>query len=108
VTENSLVILTHEKRPLLVLEPQTISGKPSQIDLAKQETVKVRLECPRCCWIFEVPKPDNKHPNCTYNKQETTQANGSIIEESRVCRNPKCKKQFTIYWHKKSTANKNA
>ncbi len=94
MAKNSLVLVESQK-PVLLVNP-----KSSPLGLAKQEIVKVKLECPRCCWIFEAEKPDNQHPNCTFNKLETIKAKGSVIEEPRVCRNPKCKKQFAIYWYK--------
>jgi uncharacterized C2H2 Zn-finger protein len=85
-------MLTHQRQPIL-LNADTIA-----LETTKQENAKVVLECPRCCWIFEPKKPDRQHPNCSFNKPQTNKANDAIIEEPRVCRNPKCKKQFTIYW----------
>ncbi len=107
MADNGLVMLATQK-PVLFIKLQTSKREPNQLGLTKQEILKVTLECPRCCWIFEAKKPDNQHPNFTYNKQDAYNAKGSIIEEPRVCRNPKCKKQFTIYWHKTATKRQNA
>jgi hypothetical protein len=102
MTENKIVLLTSENTSLRVIKPQpTYSSFPKK-ELTEKEAIKAKLECPRCYWIFEVPPPDNKHPNSTYNKQEASNTLSSIIEEKRVCRNPKCKKPFTIYWHKRA------
>jgi hypothetical protein len=88
------------KQSLLLIESEVhLNLEPKPL---KQETVKIRLECPRCCWIFETSPPDRKHPNFTYNKQEANNTVSSIIEEPRICRNPKCKKHFTLYWYNKA------
>jgi rubredoxin len=59
---------------------------------------KIRLECPNCHWIFEVKIPDKRHPVASLEKPQKGKTVGDIIEENLVCRNPKCKKPFTIYW----------
>lgn len=97
------IVLTSQRQSVL-LHAETIMLEPSKLEIAK-----VVLECPRCCWIFEVGRPDKLHPDCSFNKPETSKTESSIIEEPRVCRNPKCKKQFTIYWYGKTAKpNSNA
>jgi hypothetical protein len=100
-------LLTHQRQPLL-LSAEAIVLEPNKPEnQSEQERVgKVVLECPRCCWIFEVKRPDSRHPDCSFNKPETSKIRG-LVEEPRVCRNPKCKKQFTIYWHKTAASRSN-
>ncbi len=96
MTPKSLTLATHNSSLLLlnaettVLTPHKSSGRDK----------KVVLECPRCCWIFEATKPDKQHPHCAFTKPETSKVKGKIIEEPHICRNPRCKKQFNLYWHK--------
>jgi len=92
--------ITHQRQPIL-LDADTIALEPY-----KPENNRVVLECPRCCWIFEPKKPNRQHTNCSFNKPQTNKTNDTVIEEPRVCRNPKCKKQFTIYWYKPLKAPK--
>jgi uncharacterized C2H2 Zn-finger protein len=87
----------------MLLNAKTIMLEPS-----KPEITKVVLECPRCCWIFEAERPDTQHSNCSFNKPEDSKIKSGIIEEPRVCRNPKCKKQFTLYWYRTAKPNSNA
>ena len=94
---NKSVTETALNTPLLLLKEEIIALEQSQ---PEKYGKKVVLECPRCCWIFEVQRPDKLHSDCTFNKPETTKLGGEVITQPRVCRNPKCKKQFTIYWHK--------
>ena len=59
---------------------------------------KVTLECPNCHWVFEAGIPDKRHSVASLEESQKSKVIGDIVEESRVCRNPKCKKSFTIYW----------
>ena len=59
---------------------------------------KVTLECPNCHWVFEAKMPDKRHSVASLEKPQKSKVIGDIVEESRVCRNPKCKRSFTIYW----------
>jgi hypothetical protein len=73
--------------------------------LAKNEEVKMVnpkavLECPSCHWIFEVQAPDSLHPSAALEKPLNVGIVGDVLfSEGHVCRNPRCKKQFTIYWY---------
>ena len=59
---------------------------------------QVTLECPSCHWVFEAKVPDKRHSVASLEEPQKNKIIGDIIEENRVCRNPKCKKSFTIYW----------
>ena len=100
MTVNETVINTHEQA-LPLLSASAIELKPNK---PKKAAKKIRLECPRCFWIFEVQAPDERHTICTFAKPEKR----DLTEEPRVCRNPKCKKQFALYWHKPATQTKKA
>lgn len=55
------------------------------------------MECPMCYWIFKVQKPDSQPT--AYSFVAPKSAFGKIvISLGHVCRNPKCKHSFTIYW----------
>jgi hypothetical protein len=97
------VTLTSPNPSLLLLNAQALVLTPNK-QVGRDR--KVVLECPRCCWIFEAKKPDSRHPNCTFSKPEAGKVHDDVIEEPRVCRNPKCKKQFTLYWYKPATQAK--
>jgi hypothetical protein len=60
---------------------------------------KLTLECPYCHWIFEANPPDKVHSAFSFEKPLKGSFHGEIIEQNHVCRNPKCKKSFTIYWY---------
>ena len=62
------------------------------------ETVKVPFECPRCHWIMRSAKPDNKHPIPSVAKPCESNVEGNVLTQSFVCRNPRCKASFTVYW----------
>jgi len=59
---------------------------------------KVTLECPNCHWLFEAKMTDKRHSVASLVEPQKGKVMGDIIEENRVCRNPKCKRAFTIYW----------
>ena len=59
---------------------------------------KVVLECPRCHWIFEAERPDGLHPTSSFEKPQKSSVKSDVIDKNHVCRNPKCKNAFTIYW----------
>ena len=58
---------------------------------------KVMLECPQCHWIFEVKSPDILLSTASVSKPQTSYTDGKVIEVAHICRNPKCKKKFSIY-----------
>ena len=60
---------------------------------------KLTLECPYCNWIFEAAPPDNMHSAYSFEKPLRSSFYGDVIEQDLVCRNPKCKKAFTVYWY---------
>ena len=57
------------------------------------------LECPYCHWFFNATPPDRVHSAYSFEKPLVGSFNGKVIEQNLVCRNPKCKKQITIYWY---------
>ena len=59
---------------------------------------KVKLECPECYWMFNVKRPNSSHPVASLKKPKENSFDGTIIEELHDCRNPKCRKTFSIYW----------
>jgi hypothetical protein len=59
---------------------------------------KVKLECPRCYWMFDAERPNGLHPLASLSKPMENSFDGSVIEELHDCRNPKCRKTFSIYW----------
>jgi rubredoxin len=59
---------------------------------------KVTLECPDCNWVFEAKRPDSRHSLASLEKPQKGNISGDIKEENYVCRNPRCKKAFTVYW----------
>ena len=60
---------------------------------------KLALECPYCYWIFEALPPDKFHVAYSFEKPLKGSFNGEVVEQELVCRNPKCRKQFKIYWY---------
>lgn len=90
---------TTQAHPILTLNPEPDRPKPAQ---TRKPGKQIVLECPRCCWIIRLEKLDNRHPRCALSKPERTTTKGDVIEEPRVCRNPRCKKQFTLYWYKQT------
>jgi hypothetical protein len=60
---------------------------------------KLVLECPYCHWIFEANPPDKVRSAFSFEKPLKGSFYGEVIEQSHVCRNPKCRKSFTIYWY---------
>ena len=58
---------------------------------------KIKLECPRCHWIFEVTPPDSKQLVCSLEKPQKDKILKDVKEINRVCRNQKCKELITIY-----------
>ena len=59
---------------------------------------RVKLECPFCYWIFEATIPDKRHSTASLEEPQRNGVVGDIIEENHVCRNPKCRKPFIVYW----------
>jgi hypothetical protein len=59
--------------------------------------IKAALECPSCHWMFEAEAPDSLHP-CASLEKPAVGVEGDVVSKKHVCRNPRCKKQFTIYW----------
>ena len=57
----------------------------------------VVLECPQCHWIFKVKNPDISLSTASVSKPQENHIDGKVIEIAHICRNPKCKKQFSIY-----------
>lgn len=99
MAKEELVSITSQNQPVQFLQSEASLLKPHQPARPKELVV---LECPRCCWIFRVEKPDSQHPNCAFNKPDQIKTKGNLVEEPRVCRNPKCKKHFTLYWYKQA------
>jgi len=60
---------------------------------------ELTLECPYCHWIFKATPPDEVHSAYSFEKPLKGSFHGGIIEQNFVCRNPKCKKEFTLYWY---------
>lgn len=71
--------------------------KPVVAD-AGASRVKVVLECPKCHWMFEAERPDGLRLTSSFEKPEKGSVEGDVIEQNYVCRNPKCKNAFTVYW----------
>lgn len=59
---------------------------------------KIILECPYCYWMFQAKRPDGSVSTASLSKPHESRADETVIEDSNVCRNPKCKKIFTVYW----------
>ena len=59
---------------------------------------KVKLECPKCYWMFDAARPNSAYPVASLSKPIENNVVGSVIEELHDCRNPKCKETFSIYW----------
>ena len=60
---------------------------------------ELTLECPYCYWIFKATPPDKIHSAFSYEKPLKGSFYGKVMERDFVCRNPKCKKVFTVYWY---------
>ena len=60
---------------------------------------KLALECPDCHWILEATPPNKIHSAYSYEKPLRGSFYGEVVKQDVVCRNPKCKKAFTIYWY---------
>jgi rubredoxin len=60
--------------------------------------VMVVLECPKCHWIFKTERPDDLHPTSSFEKPQSRSVISDVIKKNHVCRNPKCKNAFLIYW----------
>ena len=73
--------------------------KPVVVD-AGASRIKVVLECPRCYWMFEAERPDDLHRDSSFEKPQKSNVKFDVIEQNFVCRNPKCKKAFIVYWSK--------
>ena len=58
----------------------------------------VRLKCPSCQWTFEAAPPDNQHSFASTKEPAINRINGDAIKKDQRCRNPKCQKQFSVYW----------
>jgi hypothetical protein len=71
--------------------------KPVVVDSGANR-VKVVLECPRCHWMFEAERPDGLHLTSSFEKPQKSSVEGDVIEQNYVCRNPKCKNAFIVYW----------
>lgn len=59
---------------------------------------EVTLECPNCHWIFKAKGPDRRHSVASLEEPQKSKVAGDVLEENHVCRNPKCKEAFTVYW----------
>jgi rubredoxin len=68
------------------------------IDKKTPETVKVPFECPKCYWIIRSEKPDDKHPIPSVVKPLEISKNTAVAIQNCVCRNPRCKASFAVYW----------
>jgi hypothetical protein len=60
---------------------------------------ELTLECPYCSWIFKATRPDKIHSAFSYEKPLRGSFYGKVIEQNFVCRNPKCRKAFNVYWY---------
>jgi hypothetical protein len=65
---------------------------------AGTDKTKVVLECPRCHWVFEAQRPDGAHPASSFEKPTEQSVEGNIMQNQHICRNPRCKKAFAVYW----------
>jgi hypothetical protein len=43
--------------------------------------------------------PDEVHAAYSFDKPLKGSFYGEVVEKKLVCRNPKCRKQFKIYWY---------
>jgi len=59
----------------------------------------VRLECPSCHWMFKAAPPDNQHTFASTKEPAKNKINSDTIKKDQHCRNPKCQKQFSVYWY---------
>lgn len=60
---------------------------------------KLALECPYCHGVFEAVPPDKIRVAYSFDKPLKSSFYGEVIEQDVVCRNPKCRKEFKIYWY---------
>jgi Zn-finger protein len=58
---------------------------------------KIVLECPQCHWIFEVKSPNILLSTASVSKPQGDRMEEKVVEVVHICRNPKCKKKFSIY-----------
>ena len=58
-----------------------------------------KLNCPNCKQRLIATRPDSSHPYWSYDKPQETDVNGEILEQVYECKNPDCKKTFTVYWY---------
>jgi hypothetical protein len=59
---------------------------------------KVAFECPSCHWIVRSEVPDGKHPFPSVVKPGEGSFVGDVLVQNFVCRNPRCKEHFVVYW----------
>ena len=71
------------------------SPRKVAVSIAKRQ---MTLECPFCNWIYEGKKPDISHPVFSIGKPKDSDVVSDVIEEKWVCRNPRCKREFSVYW----------
>jgi hypothetical protein len=62
------------------------------------ETIKVPFECPKCHWIMRSEKPDDRHPIPSVVKPCESSLESDVVNQSCVCRNPRCQVSFIVYW----------
>ena len=69
----------------------------TQFETIQLNLETVTMECPKCNWIFKVQKPDSEHTSYSFVKPKDVLGK-IVISVQKVCRNPKCKHTFTLYW----------
>jgi hypothetical protein len=62
------------------------------------ELAKLVINCPYCKWYFEVRPPDTIHSDYSFRKPSSISFHGEVIKKTLHCPNPRCGKQFEIYW----------
>ncbi|MGD0645218.1 MAG: hypothetical protein ABSA75_09960 [Candidatus Bathyarchaeia archaeon] len=59
------------------------------------------LKCPYCSYTFvpQPPESDRWHSEFSLEKPLMSSSYGDVLEQKIACKNPGCKKAFTIYWY---------
>jgi rubredoxin len=93
---------TYSKLQRSKSEKQSIPAiRSEEIDIIKEktsDTAKVPFECPKCHWIMRSEKPDDKHPIPSAVKPCESSLESDVVNQSCICRNPRCHLSFVVYW----------
>ena len=94
LTSDKLKISESKKPSISAFEQEEIAAKKEQSD----NSGKVRFECPKCHWIMRSQKPDDNHPIPSVAKPNANRVDHKVMIQNCICRNPRCKEAFVVYW----------